>query len=284
MTTRAELFAQSFAVLRATSNEARLDATRIIEYVLDVGSAKLIAFGERKVSDESVERVQALVERRRQGEPIAYLCGEAWFYGRPFFVDPRVLVPRPETELLIELALHHLRTHGRPTSPQIVDIGTGSGAIAVTLAVELPQAAVLGIDVSQDALTVANSNCRRHKLEARLSFTHSDLLRNVHAGERFDLIAANLPYLRSDEVPARPDPLGFEPVLALDGGADGLDCYRKLFAELPARCNPGAVVLLEAAPPTMPLLEKLAGLAFPEAKIQVRTDFAGLARILTMYF
>ena len=275
-----ELFAESVAALRASSEEARLDATRIFEHVLGIRAAELPLREALALPEASVARVRGLINRRSLGEPVAYLCGEAWFYGRRFIVDERVLVPRPETELLVELALAHLRSEEWESPPRLADLGTGSGAIAVTLAAEMPEALVTAIDSSPDALRVAFANRDLHGVGERLSCMRSDLFTGLLPGLRFNLVAANLPYLRDDELPPRPNPLGFEPRLALVGGPDGLHCYRRLLRMLPERLEPGALVLLEAAPPTMARLATEARRAFPRAELRVISDYGGAERVL----
>ena len=250
--TRGELFTHAIAALAGYSGEARLDAQRLIEHVLQIRAVDLFAYGSIDITPEEQARLFELLERRICGEPVAYLCEEAWFYGRRFFVDARVLVPRPETELLIDLALRHLRS--RDALAHVADIGTGSGAIAVTLALEYSNATVLAVDRSDAALAVARANAAAHDLGERIIFRQSDLLEDIVDTAPFDVIAANLPYLRSDEIPGRPDPIAFEPRIALDGGNDGIALYRRLFADLESRLSPKALVLLEAAPPTMPAL------------------------------
>jgi release factor glutamine methyltransferase len=275
-----ELFAESVAALRDSSDSARLDAARIFEHILGIRAAELPLREALTLPKVGVARVQGLIQRRSLGEPIAYLCGEAWFFGRRFIVDERVLVPRPETELLIEFALTHLRSRTWENPPRVADVGTGSGAIAVTLAVESPGAQLTAIDCSPDALRVAAANRDLHGVGERMRCLRSDLFSGWVSGLRFDLVAANLPYLRDDELPSRPNPLGFEPRLALVGGPDGLRCYRRLLRMLPARLEPGALVLLEAAPPTMARLAHEANAAFPQAELRVISDYGGAERVL----
>ena len=216
-----------------------------------------------------------LARRRAEGEPLAYITGFAGFYGREFAVDPRVLIPRPETEHLVEDAVAFLRDSGRTA---VLDVGTGSGAIACTLAAEVPAAFVDGTDVSAAALAVAQENAVRLGVANRCTFTLADIVSSY--SRRFDLIVANLPYVPSADVPAKPDPVGFEPRVATDGGPDGLVQYRKLLDAAPRLAAPGALLLLEAAPPTMAALRVLAEEAFPEAAVSVCRDYAGLDRFV----
>ncbi len=238
-------------------------------------------------------RVEALLARCAAGEPVAYLIGEAWFYGRPFEVSPAVLIPRPETEHLIDEALQHLRRYANPT---VLDVGTGSGAIACTIAAELSNATVHATERSPQAYEVALRNadaldlrpCHPERSERssrsrgsgegrRLRLELADLL---PADETlcFDCVVANLPYIPTAQIPAAPDPVSFEPREALDGGPDGLREYRRLLKMLPPRLSLGGLVLLEAAPPTIEALAELAAKAFALADISIGNDYAGLPR------
>ena len=231
------------------------------------------------VEEDVLARYLALCARRSTGMPLAYVLGQAGFYGRQFEVDESVLVPRPETEHLVDEALAFLRQRaleGRESA--VLDVGTGSGAIACTIAAQT-QRAVDATDASPAALDVAARNARRLGVAPLCRFFRGDLLEPV-ASRRYDLIVANLPYLPTCDLPAPPDPVSFEPVAALDGGPDGLDCYRRLLQAAPAVLAAEGLLLLEAAPPTMPALEALVRTAFPGAAVEVGNDYAGLARCL----
>jgi release factor glutamine methyltransferase len=207
------------------------------------------------------------------GIPQAYVSGWKGFYRREFAVNEHVLVPRPETEHLIEDALGFMYI---PERRRVLDVGTGSGAIACTIASEVSDAIVTASDVSIQALAVAAHNAARLGVAGRCTFVLADIAPD--GAERYDLIVANLPYIPSADVPRKPDPVGFEPRLATDGGADGLDQYRKLLAAAPRLVLPGALLLMEAAPPTMGGLHALARAAFPLAAVTVHRDYSGLER------
>lgn len=207
------------------------------------------------------------------GVPPAYVTGWKGFYRREFAVNEYVLVPRPETEHLIEDALEFMRTPGRR---RVLDVATGSGAIACTIASEVSDAIVTASDVSLQALIVAARNAARLGVAERCTFALADIAPTGEDG--YDLILANLPYIPSADVPQKPDPVGFEPRLAIDGGDDGLDEYRKLLARAPNLVHAGALLLMEAAPPTITGLLALARAAFPEAAITVHRDYAHLER------
>jgi release factor glutamine methyltransferase len=206
------------------------------------------------------------------GMPQAYVTGWKGFYRREFAVNEHVLVPRPETEHLIEDALEFMRTARRR---RVLDVGTGSGAIACTIACEVSDATVTASDVSLEALKVASQNANRLGAAARCTFVLADI---APPDDRYDVIVANLPYIPSADVPQKPDPVGFEPRLATDGGPDGLQEYRKLLAAAPGLMLPGALLLMEGAPPTMAGLRALSEAAFPQALVTVHRDYSGSER------
>lgn len=225
------------------SDSARLDAELLLAMVLDCDRIRLIVDSERPLSPEELADYRALHKRRRKGEPVAYLRGERDFYGRTYFVDSRVLVPRPETEHLVEVALR--RTRHLSLSCRCLDLCTGSGCVAITLKKERPTTCVLASDVSTDALWVAQKNCLRHS--AVVGLYRSDLYARLDrfAGS-FDLITANPPYIDAPGMAELPrDIADFEPRLALDGGEDGLDFIRRLLRETPAMLAPGGVLAIE---------------------------------------
>jgi len=279
--TVAEALRAAAAQLEPVAGSGRLDATLLLEYVTGSERVAFLRDGERAVDAGAQRRLDALVARRLTGVPIAYLTGEAGFFGRTFAVDERVLVPRPETEHLVEVALADLR--GRDArSAAIADIGTGSGAIAIALALELPAAGVFATDVSADALAVARANAARHGVAQRCTFLHGDLTAPLRRFAPFDCIVANLPYVPTAAIPVAPDPVAHEPRLALDGGPDGLAAYRRLLAELPAIVGPRTAVFLEAAPPTLASLRAEIVAAFPRAAVTVGDDYGGRGRYVTV--
>jgi release factor glutamine methyltransferase len=208
------------------------------------------------------------------------LVGNVGFYGRTFLVDERVLVPRPESEHVVEAAIDDLRAR-RKTAGIAVDVGTGSGALGITLACELPELAVYATDISTEALAVARRNAALNSVFQRCTFLAGDLLAPlVRFGERVDAVIANLPYIPAGDVPQAPNPAGFEPRLALDGGPDGLDLYRRLLAGLDRVTQPDASIFLEAAPGTIEPLGALVEQMFPRAYIEIGEDYSGLERFV----
>jgi release factor glutamine methyltransferase len=265
--------------LEPVGGTGRLDAVFLLAHAGGVSRAEMIAHRDRELQSEVVERFQALVERRAQGVPLAFVTGEAEFYGRMFEVDARVLVPRPETELAVEWAVRHLRAIGREAG-SAADVGTGSGAIAITLACELPGLGVYASDVSQDALSVARRNAARNNVFQHVTFLRGDLAEPLLPYAPFDCVVANLPYVPTAECAAAPDPVAFEPMLARDGGPDGLALYRRLVHDLPALVAPRGIALLEAAPANARALEALVREALPHAGVETVRDYAELDRLV----
>ena len=220
--------------------------------------------------------LEPLLARRAAGEPVAYLVGTREFFGRAFSVAPDVLIPRPETELLVELALEDARARGL-YAPRILDLGTGSGAIAVTLALELPGARVLATDRSPGALATAQANARRLGVQG-VTLRAGDWWTAVEPHERFDLVLSNPPYIRQDDTHLAEGDLRFEPREALTDGADGLQALRVIAAGAIARLVPGGLVLVEhgwdQAEPVRGLLAA-AGLDHP----RTWNDLAGIGRV-----
>jgi release factor glutamine methyltransferase len=265
--------------LAGATETPTLDATRIVEHVLERDRAWLVAHDGNPVPAPLAERADALAARRRSGEPLAYVIGCAWFYGRPFAVGPDVLVPRPETELVVEAALDDLRARAARgiLRPRACDVGTGSGAIGITLAAESPDLAVVLSDVSAGALAVARGNAQRLGVQGRVRFVEGDLAEPLVPFGPYDCVVANLPYIPSAEVPAAPNPVGFEPHVALDGGDDGLGLYRRFVRALPRLLAAGGSAFLEAAPGTIEPLAVLVE-ALPGAHVEIGEDYAGMDR------
>lgn len=283
-----------FAWMRAFFGErgidtARLDAEVLLSHVLGVARIVLYTQQDRPLSESERLTLRGLVKRRAGGEPVAYLTGEREFWSLPFHVDRRVLVPRPDTEVLIEecLAPFRPRSEGAESRvpARVVDVGTGSGAIAVVLARELPGApTVFAVDRSAEALQVAATNVRRHGLEERVLLRHGNLLDPVRGDAPFDLVAANLPYITTSELAGlAPTVRDHEPRGALDGGGDGLDLVRP--------CIDAARELL--APEGLLVLELGSGAQIASAAEharrgggftapRVRDDYAGLPRVLVL--
>ena len=265
--------------LEAVGGTGRLDATLLLEYVMDAPRENFIGADDRVLTPDERTGLAKAVERRLTGAPVAYITGEAGFYGRTFSVDERVLVPRPETEHIVEAAIAALRASGN-TRGNIADVGTGCGAIAISLAAELPDAWVFGTDISPGAIDVARRNAARNNVFQSCTFLLGDLAQPLGRFAPFDCLVANLPYVPTADIPRAPDPVAFEPSLALDGGPDGLALYRRLIVTLPALLAPQAPVMFEAAPGTIEPLAALVEAAFPSVRPQIVADYAGLGRYI----
>ena len=231
--------AESYLGERGVENP-RLNAEHLLAHALGLKRMELYLQFDRQLGETERAPLRDMVKRRGAREPLQHILGTVEFHGRTFACDKRALVPRPETEQLVEIAVE--MTKGK-NSPVILDIGTGSGVIALTLALELPGASIHATDVSADALALAADNAARHALRERITFAPSDLL---PPGEtKFDLIVANLPYIATDEIAALSSEVRHDPLSALDGGPDGLDIIRRLIDAAPDRLSPGGALLLE---------------------------------------
>jgi release factor glutamine methyltransferase len=253
-----------------------LEAEVLLREALQIDRIQLRLESSRPLSGEHEKNFWSLVERRLKGEPLAYILKRREFYGRDFYVDERVLIPRPESELLVEEGLKLLRSCPKPV---IADIGTGSGSLAICLAAELPQARVYASDVSGSALEVALINCRRHGVAERVTLLQSDLLEKIPVP--CDLMVANLPYVKKTDL-ARMPSVGFEPGQALDGGAEGLDHFIRFNRQIPGRLKPGGAVLEEVGlDQSRPVAASLR-LTFPSAEIKILPDLAGIERVVEL--
>lgn len=264
--------------LQGTISESpRLDADVLLRHLLGWDRARLFTGLDEPLSSAVAAAYQGLIARRGAGAPVAYLVGEREFLGLSLAVGPGVLVPRPETEDLVEWLAARVRAeprwHGRPT---IVDVGTGSGAIALGLASLLPRAIVVGVEFSPRALGYARRNRARLSQTSRVGLVRGDLLAPIGAA---DLIAANLPYLRPDQAHAG---IADEPPEALFAGPDGLDLYRRLLPQAAAILRSPGILAMEIDPEQAPAMRELASAAFPQDTVTVQRDLAGLDRFVAV--
>ncbi|HEX6868795.1 MAG TPA: peptide chain release factor N(5)-glutamine methyltransferase [Candidatus Limnocylindrales bacterium] len=275
----------------AGSETARLDAELLLGHAIGVERTVVLAHPEAPVGADAVRRYRADVERRAAGEPVAYIRGLKEFYGIAFQADERALIPRPETERLVELAeaevMHRLGAVARPVDGpplRVVDVGTGSGAIAIALAVALRRrraldsVEILATDVSPDALGLARENAVGHAVADGVRFAESDLLPDGDRGP-FEVVLANLPYVRSDVIATLPRATSFEPIVALDGGPDGLAVIERLLARLPDALASDGVALLEIGADQGDAIVELVGARLPGWTCVVEADLAGLPRV-----
>ena len=270
------VLAQATTVLEnAGIEESRLDAELLLVHALGMTRAQLYTYPQSHLSPAELVRYRQLVARRARREPVAYIVGHQEFYGLDLFVDSRVLIPRPETELLVEKAIEISQRQS-----VVADVGTGSGAIAISLAVHPPQAQVYATDASPAALEVAARNCRRHGVEDRVHLLQGLMLEPLP--EPVDLVVANLPYVSQAELVQLPPEISiYEPREALDGGPDGLNCIRCLLAQAEeGRLKSGGVVLLEIGATQGQAVLALAKRRFPAARVEIARDYAGLDRVV----
>lgn len=251
----------------------RLESRLLLLHVLpDLSHAAIVAHPERELTAPQQADFDALAQRRLQGEPLAYLLGEREFYGRPFAVSPAVLIPRPETEHLVEAAMSKV---GRKPA-RVVDLGTGSGAIAVTLALEMPLWQVEAVDLSSQALQMAQQNAQR--LGAAVTFHSGSWYQALPSQQRYDLVISNPPYIASNDHHLSEGDVRFEPSMALTDGRDGLDCLRVIAAGAPEHLLPGGWLMVEHGYDQGAAVRQLfadAGLA----EVQTLPDLAGHERV-----
>jgi release factor glutamine methyltransferase len=279
MNTIGEALQSGVAALAPAGEAAHSETLLLLAHVFKRRREWIVAHPEVAVTAKQASELAALCERRRRGSPIAYVLGSAGFYGRDFIVNEGVLVPRPETEHLVEEAIAFIRERIGTTSNAtlgVLDVGVGCGTIACTIAAETA-VAVEGTDLSAAAVRIAQTNAHHLNVAGRCRFHHGDLAEPVR-GRRFDVVVANLPYVPTADLPQAPSPVSFEPRNALDGGYDGLRLYRRLVPQLPRLLKPGALVVLEAAPPTIEALKDLVCDALPNYAISIGYDYANLAR------
>ena len=266
---------------QASIEEARLEAELLVAHVMGTGRAHLLAEWQRPISPTALPLLAGLVERRLRREPLCYLVGWREFYGLRFAVRSGVLIPRPETETVVDAALQ-LAAERYGNAPVVADVGCGCGAITVALATHLPQAQVYAIDSVRVALEVSEENFRRHGVEDRVTLLDGDLLDSLT--EPVDIVVANLPYVRSGDFAAIQPEVLWEPREALDGGPDGLAVIRRMLDQIPGKVRPGGAILLECDPRQAELLVSEVEERFPGCSSRVIQDMAHLDRVVEVLF
>ncbi|MFC1949735.1 peptide chain release factor N(5)-glutamine methyltransferase [Chloroflexota bacterium] len=272
-----QALARAGEILAASSIEnPSLESELLLRHTLGIDRVQLYLDFDYELNPEEYEKFRSLVQRRLSNEPTAYITGHREFYGLDFYVDSSVLIPRPETELLVDKVFELSKERSLST---IADIGTGCGAIAISLAANLPQARIYATDISAAALEVALSNCWKHGMEDRIILLEGDMLDSLP--EPVDIIVANLPYVRESEL-ATVNTHDFEPSLALGGGADGLDKIRRLCGQVSEKLSPGGSMLLEIGQGQGEAVTGLLRSLFPSTVIEVEPDLCGIERIVSL--
>ncbi len=272
------LLAAARRLLAGGIESARLDAELLLGHALGKSRAELLRDARQALGQAERQSYQVLLARRLEREPVAYITGRQEFWSRELRVTPEVLIPRPETECLVESALRI--AGGRRAPLHILDLGTGSGAIAIALAAELPQAEIFAADISSAALCIARLNAAANGVAARIHFLRGDLFGALGpSAEKFDLIVSNPPYIRSgDLADLAPEVSRWEPRGALDGGSDGLDFYRRLAAESFAHLSPGGAVVVEIGAAMGDQVKSL--FAGARAGVEIGRDYSGRDRVV----
>ncbi len=260
--------------------DARLEAEVMLLNVMRMQRHDLFSQQETEVAPQQEQALAQIMERRLKREPLAYILQYKEFYGINLLVNPDVLIPRPETECMVEHALFMALMGMETPNLVIADIGTGSGAIAVNLALHLPAAHIYALDNADAVLDVAAYNLRAHNVADRVTLGKGDLLEPLP--EPVDLILANLPYVPTARIPTLQPEIQWEPPAALDGGIDGLDLIRRLLTQAPDKLKEHGIILLELDPEQVPAVEELAGQLFPEAETSVEKDLAQRDRIFVI--
>ena len=267
--------------LMPISDTPALDASVLIAHVIHKPRTWVMAHPELELTAEQQKQLDDSLARLEQGESFPYVLGQWEFFGLEFEITPDVLIPRPETELLVEKAIAWLQRS--PERRRVADVGTGSGVISISIAVHVPNAQVLGTDISRKALDVAHRNAVRFEVDQRIDFLQCDILPqpsdSMPIQKPFDLICANLPYIPTETLHGLPI-FGREPTLALDGGQDGLDLIRRLLNLAPEWLAVGGMLLLEIEATRGDQALALARGVFPQASLELHKDLAGRERLL----
>lgn len=280
-----DLLATADKRLAPFSDTPLLDAQVLFAHILQKPRVWVVSHPKYEIQKETQEQIELALEKLEAGEPLPYVLGKWEFFGLQLEVTRDVLIPRPETELLVEKAITWLKAH--PEKRSIADIGTGSGAIAIAIAKHIPDARILATDISPDALQVARRNAEKSQAQDRIEFVECDLLPESNVKVQmsnlqplnFDVICSNLPYIPTKTLRSLPI-FEREPTLALDGGADGLDIYRRLFKLAPGWLAPGGMMLLEIESTLGMRALSLAYDSFSRFTIHLHQDLAGRDRLL----
>jgi release factor glutamine methyltransferase len=266
-------------LMKIGSLDAKLEAEVLLRHVLKIDRATMFQDLDEDVSIEDSGNIASLVKRRTQREPLAYITGAKEFYGLPFVVSEDVLIPRQETELLVDAAIVQAKTLDK-SEISIVDVGTGSGAIAVSLALNIPTSSVIAVDISESALTIADDNRRAHGLYSRVKLRRGSLLEPIV--EKIDILVSNPPYIRSDKLTSLQEEVLKEPMVALDGGYDGLELIKKLLFQAVDKMSNPSVILFEIDSDQAAEAVKLSQQFFPSAITTVLKDLSNNERAVLL--
>jgi release factor glutamine methyltransferase len=264
-------------------DDSHIEARMLLGHITKLSPVQIYTQPERTLSREQENNLQELVERRLRHEPAAYIVNHREFYGINFYVDSRVLIPRPETELLVDTAIEFASSTYLARPLLIADIGTGCGAIAVSLALNLPHSQIYATDVSPLALEVARLNCKSHKVTDRISLLQGNLLEPLP--EPVDILVANLPYIKSSELAnLSPEIIQFEPEMAIDGGKNGLDYIRQLLEQAEDRIKTSGCLLLEIGQNQEKEVSNLIRSLLKKVNFVFISDLNGIKRIVKIDF
>lgn len=268
-------------LIRRGIDSAALDAAVLLGHALDLTREQLVFFPDRVLSLGQLRAFERLLGRRCAHEPTAYITGKREFWSLNFKVTPAVLIPRPESERVVELVLEEIGDLRRTLPLRILDVGTGSGALAVALASELSCARIMATDISSAALAVAAENAARNCVADRIEFMHSDLFERIPTGDSIDLIVSNPPYVRRAEIAVLdPGVSHWEPRAALDGGTDGLDFYRRIAAPGFDRLRPDGAVVVEIGAGMGEAVRAIFRDSAGWAEVEIHHDYAGKERVV----
>ncbi len=283
--TLAQALQQSAHILCSNGiDDSHIEARILLGYTTKLSPVQIYTYPERTLSQEQEVKLQELVERRLCHEPAAYIVNHREFYGIDFYVDSRVLIPRPETELLVDMAIEFARSSTYPARPLLIaDIGTGCGAIAISLAINIPQSKIYATDVSPSALEVARLNCEYHNVTDRINLLQDNLLEPLPSP--VDLIVANLPYIKRAELAnLSPEIIQFEPSLAIDGGESGLDYIGQLLEQAGDRIDNRGRLLLEVGQNQEKEIDNLVRNRLGRVNFEFISDSNGIKRVVRIDF
>ena len=278
MTSREALLVTRQTLAAAGFDDANVESTLLLGYILGISETELYSEPERILTPSEIKELELLTSRRLHHEPLAYIVGHCQFYGHDFHLTRHTFIPRPETEFLVEEAVNFARRHHPENQLTLADIGTGSGAVAISLALALPEARIYATEIDTQALKTARINCRQHGVSRRVILLQGDLLEPLPGP--VNVIIANLPYVKNNELEKLdPEIANFEPRIALAGGEDGLDIVRRLLTQVQGRLHPDGCLLLEIGYTQSKAVNSLLVRHLPGADIKMIADLAGIDRV-----